>query len=136
MTAPSRAQRQEALRRLHGWLLQRPSDFESQLHWLAHAEQLGLDTQVHLENWRAALHRDPAQRDTLGRDAAQLAALQRQLRSLYVSRAAEIFGAVATTPWHDWLRLILDGSLETPSAPRAAQLQALLEAHRRGHQSS
>ena len=89
MTAPQRAQRQEALRRLQSWLLQRPGDFESQLHWLAHAEQLGLDTERHLERWQAALQKDPAQRDTLGRDAAQLGALHRQLRSLYVSRAEQ-----------------------------------------------
>lgn len=132
MTAPSLAQRREALRRLQGWLLRRPGDFESELHWLGHAEQLGLDNLLHLAAWEAILKRDPAQHDTLGRDAAQLRALHRQLRSLYVSRAAGIFETAAPAPWHDWLRLILDGSLEVPNSPRAAQLRALLEAYRRG----
>ncbi|WP_161883169.1 hypothetical protein [Deinococcus alpinitundrae] len=132
MTTPSLAQRREALRRMQGWLLRRPGDFEAELHWLSHAEQLGLDSRLHLTDWEAALKRDPAQHDHLGRDAAQLRALHRQLRALYLSRAAAIFETAAPAPWHDWLRLILDGSLEAPSTGRAAQLRALLDAYRRG----
>ncbi len=132
MTTPSLAQRREALRRMQGWLLQRPGDFEAELHWLSHAEELGLESLLHLADWEAALRRDPVQRDTLGRDAAQLQALHRQLRSLYFSRAADIFATAAPAPWHDWLRLILDGPLDVPGAARAAQLRALLDAYRRG----